>query len=359
MSATTIPTFAPAVPRWSGPPRQRTWVRRFAWVGVLAVGVASYLMVLQAMLSTGNPSYFPSLLLIGSITVPVATLVFAAAGGRTVVPTSTAAVVFTAVIGGVIGTVAAGTVEYGTLRNLATVPMLAVGFIEETAKLVVPLLVFLWLRRRDQREGLLIGIASGMGFATLETMGYGFQVLLAAHSIAAVDTTLLVRALLSPAGHIAWTGMTVAMLWRTRTAAHRGWAVAAFLGTFLAAVGLHAAWDSTTSTTVRAVVAGLGLIALLVFVHRAHREPGAPRRWSAFWHRVPDGPGPADLPDVLLAGDLVTQRPAVDVLVDRSGHWAVQPPAAWTADGSAHWAVQPPSTGRTVPVTMPDDGEAR
>ena len=60
---------------------------------------------------------------------------------------------------------------------------------------------------------MIIGVASGMGFATLETMGYGFSALLSSGNLAEVDQTLLLRALLSPAGHVAWTGLTAAALW--------------------------------------------------------------------------------------------------------------------------------------------------
>ncbi|MCV2393085.1 PrsW family glutamic-type intramembrane protease [Actinotalea sp. M2MS4P-6] len=269
-------------------PRRPLW-QRLSWLGVLAAGIVAYVVVLRVMIDTQNVSYFPSLLLIGSITVPVTVLVFAATGGRREVIPNTGLLVFTAVVGGLIGILAAGVVEYDTLAGLAVIPMLAVGLIEETAKLLVPFAIFLFARRRDPREGILIGIATGMGFATLETMGYGFQVLLAAHSITAVDTTLLVRAVTAPAGHIAWTGMTVAMLWRIRTAQHRGRAVAAFVATFAVAVALHAAWDSVTSIAMGIVVAATGLVGLLVLLHLAHRVPG-PMRLP--WRRSAAEPEP-------------------------------------------------------------------
>ncbi len=75
-----------------------------------------------------------------------------------------------------------------------------VGLIEEAAKLIVPFILLLFLRRLDPRAGVIIGGASGMGFATLETMGYGFTALLSHGSWAALEKTLLLRALLSPAG---------------------------------------------------------------------------------------------------------------------------------------------------------------
>jgi len=262
-------------------PASRRWYQRWSWVGVLAAGVVAYVVVLRVMVNTENINFFPSLLLIGAITVPITVLVFAVSGGRTI-QTSTALVVFTAIVGGIVGTITAGTLEYDTLRRLGTIPMVFVGLIEEGAKLLVPLLLFVVVRHKDPRDGVVIGIASGMGFATLETMGYGFQVLLASRSIAAVDSTLLLRALLSPACHIAWTGMTVAMLWRIPSARSRGRAVGAFLLTYLVAVVLHATWDGSTDVLVHVVVAAAGLVGLLVLVHRTHRvaPAGHPSRWS-------------------------------------------------------------------------------
>jgi hypothetical protein len=63
------------------------------------------------------------------------------------------------------------------------------------------------------------------------------------------------------------------MLWRIHSAHHRARAVAAFIGTYIVAVALHATWDGSTSVTVHVVVAGIGLVVLLVFLHLAHRAP--------------------------------------------------------------------------------------
>jgi RsiW-degrading membrane proteinase PrsW (M82 family) len=239
---------------------------------VLVVGIVAYQVVLRVMVDTKNVNFFPSLLLIGAITVPVSVLVFAQTGGRTITVMPWV-VATTAIVGGVVGTITAGTLEYDTLRDLGTVPMVFVGIIEEGAKLIVPFIVYLLVRPKDPRPGVIIGIASGMGFATLETMGYGFQSLLSAGSISAVDDTLLLRALLAPACHIAWTGMCTAMLWRIHGVPHKARARAAFLGTYVVAVALHATWDGSTSVPVHIVVAGIGLVVLLVFLRRAHRVP--------------------------------------------------------------------------------------
>jgi len=239
--------------------------------GILIGGVATYLVVLYVMVDTQNVNFFPSLLFVGAITVPISVLVFAnRAAPQARVPSW--AIVFTAIVGGLIGVIAAGLLEYDTLRHLGSLPMVLVGVVEEAAKLIVPVILYMLWRPHNPYGGIIIGIASGMGFATLETMGYGFQALLTG-GIAAVDDTLLLRALTSPACHIAWTGMTVAMLWRIRTATHP---VRAFLGFLLAyglAVTLHAVWDGSTSVPIHVGIAAVGLIVLGGFLLAAHRAP--------------------------------------------------------------------------------------
>jgi protease PrsW len=247
---------------------RRPFTVRWAWLLVLLGGVAAYLIVLRTLVATQNPLYVPSLLLLGSAVVPASVLVYAASGpGRP--PVGAGVIAAVAGAGGVIGTVAAGTLEYDTLQRLGTVPMIMVGLIEESAKLVVPLIIVIVARRRDPAAGVIIGVASGMGFATLETMGYGFSALLQSRSIADLDQTLLLRALLAPAGHVAWTGVTTAALWRIPSARRRGRAVGLFIAAFALSVVLHAVWDGTDLWPVRAVVGIVSFAGLLVVIRRS------------------------------------------------------------------------------------------
>ena len=269
MSNAPLPTAASPAPTRDGRPSR---LRRLAWLWVLLVGTISYLVVLRTLVATQNLNFMPSLILLGSIVVPASVLVFAASNGREVIVPS-GLIAFVAVMGGVVDTVAAGTLEYDALHRLGALPMIMVGLIEESAKLIVPLLVLLLSRHRSPRAGVIIGVASGMGFATLETMGYGFSALLSSGNLAAVEQTLLLRALLSPAGHVAWTGLTAAALWAVGTSPRPGRAVLRLVGVFVAAVLLHAAWDGFDSVVVHLVVGGVSFVALLVTVHRAHRAP--------------------------------------------------------------------------------------
>ena len=247
---------------------------RLLWLWILIGGVVSYLLVLRTLVATQNLNFMPSLILLGSAVVPASVLTFAAfREGRMLVSPGTLAL--TAVAGGIIGTVAAGTLEYDALHRLGALPMIIVALIEEAAKLIVPVLVLIFSSPRRGRDGVIVGVASGMGFATLETMGYAFSALLSSGgNLAEVEQTLLLRALLSPAGHVAWTGLTAAALWAIPAAPRKGVAVVRAAGVFVAAVLLHAAWDGFNNLWVHVVVGGVSLTALLLTIRWAHREDG-------------------------------------------------------------------------------------
>ncbi|MFG2005351.1 PrsW family intramembrane metalloprotease [Spirillospora sp. NPDC048911] len=250
-------------------------LRRWAWIPVLVIGLAMYLAVLTTLVDTDNPNYVPSLILLGSVLVPVTFLTFAAGrSGQWQVPALTLGLA--ALFGGVVGTVTAGILEYDTLRDLGALPALGIGLIEESAKLIVPVAILVWMAARHTvrpSDGLLIGVAVGMGFAALETMGYAFTVLLSSHgNVADVETTLFLRGLLSPAGHMAWTALACGSLWRfaASPSARRALAV---LATFIAAVVLHACWDGIGGVYAYIVLGVISIGWLLWELHRSRTLP--------------------------------------------------------------------------------------
>ncbi|MFF5085318.1 PrsW family intramembrane metalloprotease [Actinoplanes sp. NPDC000266] len=245
--------------------------RRWAWLGVLVIGLALYVIVLRTLVHTQNPNLVPALLLLGATVVPLSFLTFAQARtGRWQVPTS--ALVVSAFFGGVIGIVVAGTLEYNTLRGLGVLPLVLVAVIEESAKLIVPVILMITILARHSRrlpsDGLIIGVASGMGFAALETMGYAFTALLSSGgNIGSVEETLFVRGLTSPAGHTAWTGLTAGALWAlmaTPNLKH----VLEFIGTFIGAVILHTCWDTFGGTLTYIILAVISLSWLFLALWR-------------------------------------------------------------------------------------------
>lgn len=251
-------------------------MRRWSWVLVLVGGFVLFELVRHVLIDTRNPNLVPSLILLGAAVVPAAFVTFVyslrlefGVGGGTVA--------LVAAVGGVVGVVTAGLLEYDTLRDLGALPMVAVGLIEEAAKLIAPLVVVLVTRHRHRADGLLVGVAAGAGFAALETMGYGFVTLVrSGGDLAAVDGVLLLRGILSPAAHMAWTGLTAAALWEAARRGRHAAALWRFLGVYAVAVALHTAWDTIGTTPAYAVLAAVSLGLLTLTAYRLGRGGHVP-----------------------------------------------------------------------------------
>lgn len=244
-------------------------INRHAWWQVLLAGVVILYALERALVQTRNLNLVPSVILLGAFLVP-ATFVTYLYQRLPDLEVPIPVVVVSFVWGGALGVLVAAVLEYDTLRTLGILPMLGVGVIEEAAKLILPVLFYLQGRYRSEAAGLVLGVASGMGFAALETMGYAFVTLLSTRgNLAVLDDVLLVRGLLAPAGHAAWTGLVAAVLWRERERGRPGLLSGKVVGTFLLAVVLHALWD--TFNTLRgatflasASVEGLSLLVAVV-----------------------------------------------------------------------------------------------
>lgn len=240
------------------------------WLLVLLVGFALYGIVYYATLISGNVIFFAAVLLVGAVTVPAAFVMYASwLAGATSVPVTTLGMA--AAVGGVVGVAISGVVEIAMLpgRHLV-VANLGIGLIEESTKLIVPLALFLAVRRFRHREidGLLIGLAVGTGFAAIETAGYGLQALLESHgSLHAVDEVMRVRAMAGPPGHLAWTGLATVALWRL-CVRRSGRCLAGFVATFCLVVVLHGLWDLKG---VWWMYAGLSVIGLTLLHHALWR----------------------------------------------------------------------------------------
>jgi protease PrsW len=242
-------------PRWLSP-------------AILALGLGLFEVIRAVLVTTNNPNLIPSLILLGAVVVPAAFVAFISSLKLSYdVPAGT--LIAVAFVGGVVGVVTAGLLEYQTLRHLGTLPLIGVAFAEEASKLIAPLVVLLVTPYRRRADGLLVGVACGAGFAAMETMGYAAVALVESHrNLAAVASILLQRGFFSPATHMAWTGITAAALWY---AAARRWhpgALAALAGVFATVVALHTAWDNTTSPPVYILLAAISLGLLATTTHR-------------------------------------------------------------------------------------------
>ena len=250
------------------------------WLQIFIVGMALSIASEEALRITGNPNFFPTVILLGSFVVPIT---FVAYFYEHVKHREISMPLLTScfIVGGVIGLIAAGFIEYGTLRGLNIPGLFGIGLIEETVKLIFPIVLYVLWRYRHEADGLLFGIAAGMGFAALETMGYGLVSFIQSRGdISVLQQVLIIRGFLSPAGHAAWTGYICAVLWRERERKGHtsiNWSV---IGAFILAIVLHTVWDiinslgvSTTNRFIMVLIGNLVIAGIsLTLVIRRYLE---------------------------------------------------------------------------------------
>jgi len=138
------------------------------------------------------------------------------------------------------------------------------GIVEEVAKLLTVVVIMRSVRYKYILNGILFGATVGAGFACFETAGYalndgflaGFLPALqnGATSAAAMQSgvsqmlsILLLRGILAPLGHVAWTAIAAGAFWRVK--GDKPFSVSMlfdhrFLRAFIIPVSLHAIWDA-------------------------------------------------------------------------------------------------------------------
>jgi RsiW-degrading membrane proteinase PrsW (M82 family) len=237
----------------NGPLEQNNTLGRWLWLKILLSGFIMFYLVDYALKVTENIHYVPTLLVVGTFTIPLSFLIMLYTRRQT--PQVSVADLLTCVLwGGIFGTVVAGIIEYDTLRQLKLLPTFVVGLTEEVAKLMVPALFILIGRHWSELDSITIGAASGAGFAIFESMGYGLVVLLVSGgNIAAFTEVMLLRGILTSAAHIAWTAIAANALWILVHGKHehRLWR---FMYMFSGVVLLHALWDSSVRIGIIAVI---------------------------------------------------------------------------------------------------------
>lgn len=240
-------------------------VRRSWWLLILFGGILLLYLIERVLITTQDPVFIPSVILIGAFLVPVAFVSYLYEHlPDWDVPISALATCF--VWGGAMGTLVAAEVEFRVLLGLQPGFFLGVGLIEEGAKLIFPLIFYFLGRYRSEADGIILGVSTAMGFSALETMGYSFVIFLqSGGDLATLDDVLFIRGLLSPAGHAAWTGLVCAVLFRERLRAGRAVLNRRIVGAFVTAVVLHALWDFSNSLGGMAIIDLVGnLFSLLV-----------------------------------------------------------------------------------------------
>lgn len=193
----------------------------------------------------GNPRLLPGLILMGSIAVPFATLIlfYELNTPRNVSFRTVLSLFF---VGGVVSLFVS--LLGFRLAGLSWLGASSAGIVEECGKLLTVVLVARAAKHRYILNGLLFGAAVGAGFAAFESAGYAFwDALMSEGTLDATVRLILIRALLTPFAHVAWTAIAAGALWRAK--GDRPFALAMlgdgrFLKAFCIPVALHMVWNS-------------------------------------------------------------------------------------------------------------------
>lgn len=140
------------------------------------------------------------------------------------------------------------------------------GLVEEPGKLLALILVINITKYRYILNGLLFGAAIGTGFAAFESMGYALRSGIAMGGDAMLDSIML-RGMLSPFGHIIWTAMCGAALWRVK--GNRPFTFdmlyqPGFYRIFFMAIILHMIWNSPIHLPLYSKYIILGVVGWIV-----------------------------------------------------------------------------------------------
>jgi RsiW-degrading membrane proteinase PrsW (M82 family) len=219
-----------------------------------------------------NPKLLPGLILVGSFAIPLATLIFFVEMN---VPRNMSLYqVFKLVnAGGLVAIIITLFLDTLWTSEGRWGAAFATGLVEEAAKIGTVLIFMRNKRFRWTLNGLLMGAAVGTGFAAFESAGYALETLLksmvyatetlANHGYAEMWKALVKviavsggfdnvvnvisqRALLAPAGHVVWTALAAAALWKVKGDQPFSWSMLVdprFLRVFLLVVVCHGLWD--------------------------------------------------------------------------------------------------------------------
>ncbi len=232
-------------------PRHGWW-----WKGLL-VGALLWLVTIVVTFVTRNANLVPTLILLGSFLVPFAVVLFAAERVSREYGTTSLMIAF--FVGGVLGVLGASLLE-APLGTLGFGGYLAVGFIEELVKGLVLLLLARSFVPKTARQGALLGATVGAGFAAFESAGYAFNAALTTRGIDLFGLlqTEAFRAVLTPLGHVLWTGLLGAVLFAASRDGRRYRLTWAVIGVYVLVSVLHGLWDSMSgiATLVALILTG-------------------------------------------------------------------------------------------------------
>lgn len=192
------------------------WPKPWLFVRVCLLSLALYWGFLFAWDRFHNVNLIPGLIMIGSVAIPVSLLIFFF---EVNVPRNISLyqVIRLLLTGGLVSIVISLFLFDWTEGLSNWLGAASAGIVEETGKVLTLLLVVREKRFRWTLNGLLLGATVGAGFAIFESAGYALRAALGPGGDVAMRDTILNRGVLTLlGGHVLWTGLTGAALWRVR-----------------------------------------------------------------------------------------------------------------------------------------------
>jgi len=242
-----------------------SWPKPWMFLRALSGSAIVYFLFVCAWDMFENLNLIPGLILTGAMAIPLATLLFffEMNARRNVSLYRVLRLVF---LGGIVSLIFSLVLFELPLSSLGWMGASIAGLIEEPGKLLPLLVVARTEKYKYKLNGLLFGACVGTGFAIFESMGYAFQILLE-DGIKDMNTNILLRGFLSPFGHIVWSAICGAAMWRVKGGAPfrlsmvkdgRFWHLA------LVSVVLHMIWNADFELPFLSQYLILGFVAWMV-----------------------------------------------------------------------------------------------
>jgi len=235
------------------------WPKPWFFLRVLVFLGLVYLGFYFAFQQFGNPKLIPGLIMMGSLAVPLATVIlfFELNVPRNI---SFNRVLMLVASGGIVSLFVA--LVGFSVSDLGWLGASQAGIVEEIGKLLAVILVARSFKGKYILNGLLYGAAVGAGFAFFESAGYAFEFLEKSGKMDVMFDVIQVRAFLTPFGHVAWAAIAAGALWRVK--GDQPFQVhmlfdGGFLKTMAIPVLLHMSWDSpfTSPFDIHLIVLGV------------------------------------------------------------------------------------------------------
>ena len=246
------------------------WPKPWLFIRLFVFMIIVYMTLLYSYGEWQNIIIVPGLIFIGSFAMPLTVLMFFFEMNA---PNNVSLIVVSksVLLGGAISLLTSLMI-FDITEAFGWLGSSVAGLAEEPGKLIALLLITNASRYRYIHNGILLGAAVGAGFASFESMGYAFRVLLGSGSDSFLDN-ITVRGLLSPFAHIVWTAMIGGALWKVRQEKKFRWNMlrdARFLKIFFIAVGLHMIWNAPLILPFYTKYIILGFISWVVILGLQH-----------------------------------------------------------------------------------------